>query len=42
MHSQFGEGEILQCDGQGPNAKITVRFDSVGLKRVVARFLSRA
>ncbi len=41
-HSQFGEGEILQYDGEGPNAKVTVRFRSVGLKRVVARFLSRA
>src|SRR5713101_10014657 len=41
VHSQFGEGEILQCDGEGPNAKVTVRFQSVGLKRVVARFLSR-
>jgi DNA helicase-2/ATP-dependent DNA helicase PcrA len=41
-HSQFGEGEILQCDGDGPNAKVTVRFRSVGLKRVIARFLSRA
>ncbi len=41
-HNQFGEGEIIQCDGEGPNAKLTVRFESVGLKRVVARFLSRA
>ncbi len=41
-HSQFGEGEILECDGEGPNAKVTVRFRSVGLKRIIARFLSRA
>ncbi len=41
-HNQFGEGEIIQCDGDGPNAKLTVRFQTVGLKRVVARFLSRA
>jgi DNA helicase-2/ATP-dependent DNA helicase PcrA len=41
-HNQFGEGEIIQCDGEGPNAKLTVRFETVGLKRVVARFLSRA
>jgi len=39
-HGQFGEGVILDCDGQGPNAKVTVRFQSVGLKRVIARFLS--
>jgi DNA helicase II / ATP-dependent DNA helicase PcrA len=41
-HTQFGEGEVIRCDGQGPNAKLTVRFETVGLKRVVARFLSRA
>ena len=41
-HNQFGEGEVIQCDGEGRNAKLTVRFESVGLKRVVARFLSRA
>jgi DNA helicase-2/ATP-dependent DNA helicase PcrA len=42
-HGQFGEGVVVQCDGDGPNAKLTVRFgEPVGLKRVVARFLSRA
>jgi DNA helicase-2/ATP-dependent DNA helicase PcrA len=42
-HDQFGEGVVVQCDGDGPNAKLTVRFgEPVGLKRVVARFLSRA
>ena len=39
-HSQFGDGEIVSYDGQGPSAKVTVRFPKVGLKRVVARFLS--
>ncbi|HEX4620183.1 MAG TPA: 3'-5' exonuclease, partial [Myxococcaceae bacterium] len=39
-HSQFGDGEIVSYDGQGPTAKVTVRFPKVGLKRVVARFLS--
>ena len=42
-HERFGEGVVVQCDGDGPNAKLTVRFpEPVGLKRVVARFLSRA
>src|SRR5229473_2326602 len=41
-HDSFGEGVVVQCDGDGPNAKLTVRFrEPVGLKRVVARFLSR-
>ena len=39
-HIQFGEGRIIDCDGEGPNAKVTVKFPSVGLKRVVARFLT--
>ena len=39
-HEQFGRGVVRRCDGQGPNAKLTVEFDSVGLKRVVARFLT--
>jgi DNA helicase II / ATP-dependent DNA helicase PcrA len=39
-HGQFGDGRVVACDGQGPNAKLTVKFSSVGLKRVVARFLS--
>jgi len=38
-HAQFGEGEVVACDGTGPNAKLTVAFPKVGLKRIIARFL---
>ncbi len=38
-HTQFGKGVILSSVGQGPNAKLTVRFDTVGTKTVIARFL---
>ena len=39
-HEQFGTGRVIAVDGSGPNAKITVEFGgSVGLKRVIARFL---
>jgi DNA helicase-2/ATP-dependent DNA helicase PcrA len=41
-HAQFGDGEVMACDGSGPNAKLTVRFRTVGLKRVIARFLQPA
>jgi DNA helicase-2/ATP-dependent DNA helicase PcrA len=41
-HAQFGEGEVMACDGTGPNAKLTVSFRGVGLKRVIARFLQPA
>jgi DNA helicase-2/ATP-dependent DNA helicase PcrA len=38
-HAQFGEGEVVACDGTGPNAKLTVAFPRIGLKRIIARFL---
>jgi DNA helicase-2/ATP-dependent DNA helicase PcrA len=39
-HEQFGVGRVISTDGTGPNAKVTVEFGgSVGLKRVIARFL---
>jgi DNA helicase-2/ATP-dependent DNA helicase PcrA len=41
-HAQFGVGKVVEVDGSGPNAKLTVKFESVGLKRVVARFLQPA
>ena len=30
---------IVSVDGQGPNAKLTIDFPKVGLKRVIARFV---
>ncbi|MBK7858105.1 MAG: UvrD-helicase domain-containing protein [Archangiaceae bacterium] len=39
-HSTFGDGTIEKIGGQGPNAKVTVRFDSVGVKSVIARWLT--
>ncbi|HMK72721.1 MAG TPA: UvrD-helicase domain-containing protein [Myxococcaceae bacterium] len=41
-HAQFGEGEVVACDGAGANAKLTVAFPRVGLKRIIARFLQPA
>ncbi|HXX32382.1 MAG TPA: UvrD-helicase domain-containing protein [Myxococcaceae bacterium] len=41
-HAQFGEGEVVACDGSGANAKLTVAFPRVGLKRIIARFLQPA
>jgi DNA helicase-2/ATP-dependent DNA helicase PcrA len=41
-HQQFGDGVVVSVEGQGPNAKLTVKFSSVGLKRVIARFLAPA
>ncbi|HYM69359.1 MAG TPA: UvrD-helicase domain-containing protein [bacterium] len=33
-HKTFGTGRVLEVDGDGPRAIITVRFDSVGTKRL--------
>ena len=41
-HVQFGNGVIMSSVGQGPNAKLTVRFETVGTKTVIARFLQPA
>lgn len=37
IHPKFGPGKILQCEGQGENARITVFFKNVGQKKLVAR-----
>jgi len=41
-HPSLGEGQVVSCEGAGGDAKVTVIFDLVGEKRVVARFLKRA
>jgi DNA helicase II / ATP-dependent DNA helicase PcrA len=41
-HASFGPGTVIACDAAGPDPKLTVRFDGVGEKRVLARFLRRA
>ena len=41
-HPTFGLGKIVSADGNGADAKLTVRFGSMGEKRIVARFIKRA
>jgi len=41
-HKQFGAGTIVDVTGAGPDAKLTIRFETVGLKRVIARFVTPA
>jgi DNA helicase-2/ATP-dependent DNA helicase PcrA len=38
-HASLGEGRVVSCEGAGGEAKVTVIFDDVGEKRVLARFL---
>ncbi len=37
IHPKFGPGKILQCEGSGENARLTVFFKNVGQKKLVAR-----
>jgi DNA helicase-2/ATP-dependent DNA helicase PcrA len=41
-HEQFGKGVVLAVRGTGPSAKFIVRFDTVGEKTVIPRFLMPA
>jgi DNA helicase-2/ATP-dependent DNA helicase PcrA len=37
-HNTFGLGKVLSVEGNGPNKKATVLFDSVGQKQLLLRF----
>ncbi|HHJ40095.1 MAG: DNA helicase II [Methylothermaceae bacteria B42] len=32
MHAAFGEGTVLQCEGEGKNARVQVNFENAGAK----------
>ncbi|MDF1564841.1 MAG: UvrD-helicase domain-containing protein [Deltaproteobacteria bacterium] len=38
-HRTFGEGRIAEVDGRGDKARLTVDFEGVGRKKVIARFV---
>jgi DNA helicase-2/ATP-dependent DNA helicase PcrA len=37
-HPTFGSGTVLEVSGFGPDLKVTVDFDSVGRKKLLARY----
>ena len=37
-HQQFGQGKVISVEGNGPNKKATVFFQSVGQKQLLLRF----
>jgi DNA helicase II / ATP-dependent DNA helicase PcrA len=37
-HAKFGAGSVLGVEGTGDDAKITVRFDTHGIKKFMARY----
>ncbi len=38
-HNTFGTGRVLNSDGAGGQARLTIEFPDVGTKRVIARFV---
>jgi DNA helicase-2/ATP-dependent DNA helicase PcrA len=42
VHPALGEGVVVASDGAGRDAKVTVRFEAAGEKRILARFLRGA
>jgi DNA helicase-2/ATP-dependent DNA helicase PcrA len=39
-HPTFGSGTVLEVSGFGPDLKVTVKFDTVGQKKLLARYAS--
>jgi DNA helicase-2/ATP-dependent DNA helicase PcrA len=37
-HPTFGSGTVLEVSGFGPDLKVSVKFDSVGVKKLLARY----
>ena len=38
IHATFGSGTVMEVSGFGPDLKVTVVFDSVGKKKLLARY----
>ena len=37
-HDRFGDGTVLKMEGSGENLKVTVKFDLLGTKLLLAKF----
>ena len=37
-HGKFGDGVILNCEGQGPHARVEVNFETAGTKWLVLNY----
>ena len=37
-HRQFGVGTVIEVEDHGDDYKVTVRFSSVGTKKLLAKF----
>jgi len=38
MHPKFGEGTVIHFEGQGPQARVQINFESVGSKWLVLAY----
>ncbi len=39
-HAKYGEGTVLQREGDGEDAKLTVMFNRHGIKKLMEKFAS--
>jgi DNA helicase-2/ATP-dependent DNA helicase PcrA len=37
-HQRFGNGEVLKIEGKGADLKAEIKFNSVGIKKLLLRF----
>lgn len=38
MHPKFGPGKVIQCEGLGDDARLTIFFNNYGQKKLVAKY----
>ena len=38
MHPKFGPGKVIQCEGSGDDARLTIFFKNYGQKKLVAKY----
>ena len=38
LHARFGEGVVLNCEGQGEHARVQVNFEAAGSKWLVLSY----
>jgi hypothetical protein len=38
VHATFGSGKVVEVSGFGPDVRVTVEFEAVGRKKMVARY----
>ena len=37
-HNRFGKGNVTRVEGEKQNQKVTIEFESVGMKKILLKF----